>query len=164
MAKQTEISPEAELDWRALGRRWGFIGGALRIGLFVLMYFLGREAMLARELWLGSMVIYIWAMYQAQKEVDSDELRAYIQPGFLVFVVANAMFYAFYYLMFTYVDPSLVDLQVAMLEAKDMLKEAGGRHGLTPTIGSTFFEYARSLIMGFIFAAAIGFFLRQRNK
>ncbi|MEO0876781.1 MAG: hypothetical protein AAFY48_19450, partial [Bacteroidota bacterium] len=83
----------------------------------------------------------------------------YIQPGFLTFVIANALFYLYYYFLFAVFDPELVDLQA------ELLRENGQdpADAIAPTIKSTFFAYAQSLIFGFALAAAIGFILSRRQ-
>lgn len=149
---------EQEYPWRAAGLRWGFIAGSAVVTLFAAIYFLNRDFILNRSLWLGSTIIYLFAMYRAQSPVSGEDLRAYIQPGFLAFVVANAMFYLYYYLLFTQFDPGLVDLQAAELSAAG---EDPSKAQL-PTFGNTFFTYIQSLIFGFGMAAIIGFFLRRR--
>ena len=151
-----EVADEA---WRQEGLRWGIMAGGITVALFAGIYFLNRPLVLSRGLWLGSAVVYALAMWQAQKTVQGNELKAYIQPGFLVFVVANALFYLYYYFLFAVFDPELVELQAQLLsEGGQNPKDAS-----TPTIGSTFFAYAQSLIFGFGLAAAIGFILSRRQ-
>lgn len=146
--------------WRQEGLRWGIIAGGIVVALFAGIYFLNRPLVLSRGLWLGSGLIYALAMWQAQKTVEGSELKEFIQPGFLVFVVANALFYLYYYFLFAVFDPELVDLQA------ELLRESGQDPKSAPelTIGSTFFAYAQSLIFGFALAAGIGFVLSRRQN
>lgn len=155
---------ENEYPWREVGVRWGAIAGVLVVVLFMVVYYLDRAFVLDRNLWLGSTVIYLLAMYQAQRPVVSDDIKAYIQPGFMTFVIANAIFYIFYHLLFTQIDPGLLDVQAALLESQGYLDDAGGREGLEPTFSKTFFDYTRSLIVGFVLAAGIGFALKWQNR
>lgn len=155
---------ENEYPWREVGMRWGVIAGVVVVALFVVIYYLNREFVLDRKLWLGSTVFYLFAMYQAQKPVVSDDIKEYIQPGFMTFVIANAIFYIFYHLLFTQIDPGLLDVQAQLLESQGYLDDAGGREGLEPTFSKTFFDYTRSLIVGFVLAAAIGFGLKLQNR
>ncbi|RME93848.1 MAG: DUF4199 family protein [Bacteroidetes bacterium] len=146
--------------WRPAGVRWGIIAGVIVVGLFVVAYFLKREWVLSRGLWLGTTLVYMLAMYRAQEPVRGQDPRAYIQPGFLTFVVANALFYLFYHLLFAVFDPGLVELQAAALSAAGQDPDKAQ----IPTPGSTFFTYAQSLIFGFVLAAAIGLGLRARSR
>jgi hypothetical protein len=145
--------------WRPAGIRWGIIAGGIVVTLFAAAYFLNREWILSRGLWLGSTLIYLLAMYRAQEPVRGQDVKAYIQPGFLVFVVANALFYFYYHLLFAVFDPGLVELQAVALEAagQDPTKAQA------PTFGTTFFAYVQSLIFGFALAAGLGFILRARR-
>ena len=146
-----------EERWRQDGLRWGIIAGAIVVVLFAAVYFINRPLVLSRGLWLGSGLVYVLAMWQAQKKVEGSELKAYIQPGFLVFVIANALFYLYYYFLFAVFDPELVQLQA------ELLRESGQspKNAPDPTLGSTFFAYAQSLIFGFALAAGIGFVLSR---
>ncbi|MEL7222861.1 MAG: hypothetical protein AAGJ93_16180 [Bacteroidota bacterium] len=151
---------QAEDEWRARGIRWGIIAGGICVSLFAGVYFLDRPTILIRELWLGSLLIYLFGMYQAQRFVEGDDLKAYIQPGFMVFVVANAIFYGYYHLLFSVFDPELVQLQAEMLAANGQ----DPKDAAAPTISSSFLSYAQSLIFGFGLAAATGFIIRLRNN
>ena len=154
-------TPTAEDNqWRREGIRWGIMAGGIVVTLFAGIYFLDRPTVLSRGLWLGSGLIYILAMWQAQKTITGTELKAYIQPGFLVFVVANGLFYLYYHFLFAVFDPELVELQA------ELLRESGQdpKQAPLPTLGSTFFAYAQSLIFGFVIAAAIGFVLSRRTS
>jgi hypothetical protein len=149
-----------EQQWRARGIRWGIIAGGVCVSLFAAVYFLNRPSILSRELWLGSLMIYVFAMYQAQRVVEGDDFMAYIQPGFMVFVVANALFYLYYHLLFSVFDPELVQLQADLLAANGQ----DPKDAVAPTISTSFLSYAQSLIFGFGLAAAIGFLVRSKNN
>jgi hypothetical protein len=155
-----KAATENNYNWQGTAIRQGIIAGGTCVALFAGVYFLQREWVLSRGLWLGSGVIYLLAMWEAQKPVKSENIQAFIQPGFLVFVVANAIFYLYYYLLFAVFDPGLVDLQVQLLVAAG--KDPAGAS--IPTIGGSFFSYVQSLIFGFVIAAITGAVLRHRQR
>jgi hypothetical protein len=150
---------QQEEQWRQDGIRWGIIAGGVVVVLFASVYFFQRELVLSRGIWLSTYVVYIFAMWKAQSKVVSDELKPYIQPGFMVFVVANALFYFYYHLLFAVFDPELIKLQGELMAAQGY----NAKDAVMPTVGSSFFAYAQSLIAGFILAAGIGFILSRRK-
>ncbi len=149
-----------EDSWRGEAFRWGVIAGSLCVCLFASVYFTKTEWLFRQSLWFGSMVIYLFAMWKAQSPVEGDELKAYIQPGFLVYVIANALFYLYYSLLMTRFDDSLVSLHNSLLEKA---KAAGD--SLLPVLHDySLLAYMQSLIVGFVIAGIIGFILKQRQE
>lgn len=150
---------QQEEQWRQDGIRWGIIAGGIVVVLFASVYFFQRELVLSRGLWLSTYVVYIFAMWKSQSKVEGEELKSYIQPGFMVFVVANALFYFYYHLLFAVFDPELIKLQGELMAAQGY----DPKDAVMPTAGSSFFAYAQSLIPGFLLATGIGFILSRRK-
>lgn len=150
---------QEEEQWRQDGIRWGIIAGGIVVVLFASAYFIQKELVLQRGLWLSTYLVYIFAMWNAQRKVVADELKPYIQPGFMVFVVANALFYLYYYLLFAVFDPELVKLQGELMATQGY----DPKDAVMPTVGGSFFAYAQSLIPGFLLATGIGFILSRRK-
>lgn len=145
-------------QWRAEGARWGLMAGSLCVSLFAIVYFTNSEWIFSPILWYGSMLIYIFSMWKAQSPVESEELKEYIQPGFLVYVVANALFYLYYSLLMTRFDENLVDVHTNLLKKA---KEAGS--SLLPVLHDySLLAYMQSLIIGFVLAAIIGFMIKRK--
>jgi hypothetical protein len=150
---------QQEDQWRQDGIRWGIIAGGIVVVLFASVYFVQKELVLSRGLWLSTYVVYIFAMWKAQSKVEGTELKSYIQPGFMVFVVANALFYFYYHLLFAVFDPELVKLQGELMATQGY----DPKDAVMPTVGGSFFAYAQSLIPGFLLATSIGFILSRRR-
>ena len=147
-------------NWRAEAFRWGLIAGSLCVSLFAVIYFTNTEWLFSPILWVGSMLIYLLAMWKAQSPVVDEELKAYIQPGFLVYVIANALFYLYYSLLMTRFDANLVKLHSSLLEKA---RESGGT--LLPVLHDySLLAYMQSLVVGFAIAAMIAFFLKRRRE
>lgn len=133
----------------------GIIAGVLTVGYFLLFYFIDRAFLLNPWVWWGSLVIFLIFMFRVVRQIDSTTFRLNLQSAFLVFVIANAIFYLFYYLLFSVFDPGLVDLQREML-ADNALWEGGNTEiDLSVTIGRVIFSFAYSLIGGFILALLV---------
>lgn len=131
------------------------------MGAFLLFYFFHRPGVLSSGLWWGSLILYLLFMYRAVQELGQTSFRNGVRAAFLVFVIANAMFYVFYYLLFGVFDPVLVDLQREMLTDSPFWQGGDTDMDLTVTIGRTLFSFAYSLIGGFILALAITGIARQ---
>ncbi len=147
-------------NWRAEAFRWGLIAGAICVSLFAGAYFSNKEWVFSSELWYGSMIIYFFAMWKAQSPVRGDDIKNYIQPGFLVYVIANALFYLYSSVLYTRIDPKLSATYTHLL---DRIKENGNEALLMPVIRDfSLFAYVQSLLVGFAVAAMIGFILKRR--
>lgn len=133
----------------------GLTAGILTLGLFLLSYFVDRALILNPWVWWGSLVIYLIFMFRAVQQVDSTAFRRSVQAAFLVFVIANAIFYLFYYLLFSVFDPGLVDLQREMLADNPLWQDDNTEVDLSVTIGRTVFSFAYSLIGGFLLALIV---------
>ncbi|MCB0638532.1 MAG: DUF4199 domain-containing protein [Lewinella sp.] len=150
------------MSWQQAGLRYGILAGVACELVFGLAYLADHSLVLNNYLRIGSLVIYLYPMWLSQRHAEDQELRTLLQPAFLTFVVANAVFYLFDYALFAYIDPSLVDQQAEMLAAQGYLDDVGGRAGLEPTPSRFFFDYVRSLIGGFVLAGILAFVRRQQ--
>ena len=153
---------EETYKWKGEAFRWGLFAGAICVSLFAMIYFSNKEWIFSSELWYGSMIIYLLAMWKAQSQVESDDIKNYIQPGFLVYVVANALFYIYSSTLFTRIDPELPEVYSALM---DRIRDNGNEAFLMPVIRDfSLFAYMQSLLIGFGIAAIIGFVLKNRAK
>jgi hypothetical protein len=162
------------------GITYGLLAGMAVVGYFLLFYFIDAQWMLSAGVTWSSLLIYLLFMvFACRKDVAEKEepsFRVFLRSAFTVFVIANASYYLFYYLMFNVFDPSLADVQRDMLEAS----LARNENILTPAIKKTieeqiqgddfgvsfkdtFFGFAWGLIGGFILAAIVAAIFDRRK-
>ncbi len=150
-------------------KKYGLLAGVLAIGYLLLFYLVNRALILNPAVYWSSVLFYLVCMYKACLSARSgygglltfsDGLRT----AFTVFLIANLLFYLFYYLLFNYIDPDLVALQEASFrqfaemmnpeEARPML-EAMEKQGFEMTLTATLFGYAKGAIGGFVLALIV---------
>ena len=137
----------------------GLLAGLITIIYFAVFYSISARTMLSPLVWWSSLIIYLVAMTMAVKKcaAQSDTfkgIRPGIQVAFLVFVLANFLFYLFFYLLFGIFDPSLVEVQKEMMAANPAAAEQLDKD-FSVTLSSTFFNFLYSLIGGFILSLGI---------
>lgn len=160
------------------------IKNGLYAGILCVLYFIGiylySESSLEKQLMVHPYVtfsrylIYLVFMFLSVKNllkhIKTKELSALIKPGFITFLIANLVFYIFYYLMFKYVDTTLMDASMEyMLDYVPESKPQGVPGKVNPMaevsndirISSTIFAYVREIILGFIFAGILALILRR---
>jgi len=131
--------------------------------------------MLYNTTYWGSLIIYIIAMLMVLLRTKSLQrgilpYRQALQLGFVTFLIANVLFFAFYYLLFSS-DPGLLDLQIKQVEefAATLPDDSWGREQLEQTkseniaitFQGTLFRYARGAIGGFFLAAFLALVTKQ---
>jgi len=140
----------------------GLAAGILTVGCFLLLYFIDRPWILQAGLWWGSLIIYLTFMFRAARRVRGESFRSIVQVAFLVFITANAIFYVFYYLLFSVFDPGLVDLQREILADHPMWQGDNSDPDLSVTLSRTLFSFVYSLIGGFILALLVSAVVRRK--
>lgn len=138
-----------------IGLKYGLIAGVGVIAYFLLFYSIDKGLMLHFGIWWSSMIIYLLAMIFAARKTGSFEFRAKVQATFTTFLVANAAFYVFYYLLFGIIDPQLTELQREILLQHPGIGGDIAQQDLHVTLGRSFFYFCRSLIGGFVLAAGM---------
>lgn len=155
--------------FKRIAVRNGLLAGISTVSLFLLLYFVQPKWMFNPWIYWGSLVIYLAFMWQALKEDRRSRAGNYtfqqaLQTAFLVFVIANLIYYVFYQALYAWIDPGLVDLQRDMIrgameknsallsdeQRQQLLKSLENQAAFKVTLGSTILAYARSLIGGFI--------------
>ena len=131
------------------------------MGFFLLFYFIDRALILSPWVWWGSLVIYLVFMFRAVRQTDASSFRESLTNAFLVFIVANALFYLFYYLLFSVFDPGLVDLQREILADHPLWQDGNTKADLSVTIGRTVFSFVYSLIGGFFLTLGVAYVARK---
>lgn len=149
-------------DWARRGVTYGLIAGIATLVWLTAFYWVDRNYLLTSWVLLATWIFYLWAMYRAAAPEQDEQLRTYIRPAILVFVVANALYYIYFYLLFAIIDPGLQDLQIAKLDEMNKLKDVGGPEALRVSALGTFISYCSSLLGGFGLASLLALALRNR--
>lgn len=89
----------------------GIIAGVVAIGYVLLFYYIRKEWIFTAGYTFSSLLIYLFFMYQAAKDLGKEDFRIVLRIAFGVFVLANTLYYAFDYVLFNQIDPSLAILQ-----------------------------------------------------
>ena len=151
-------------------RNYGVLAGVVTIALMLLVYQFDKATMLSRLVYWPSLIIYIAFMYKACLEERKSHggfltFQDGLRTAFGTFLIANLIFYVFYYVMFNYVDPGLVSIQAETFrayadamepgQAKDMMK-AIEKQGFEVTLSSAMLGFAKGAIGGFLLSLIIG--------
>jgi hypothetical protein len=157
--------------------KYGLIAGGSTVLAFLLVYFINKAWMVNYLLYYGTLLIYLLAMVMAvrsQRTLQGDALtfREGLRVAFAVFVIANALFYVFYYLIHQ-IDPSLAVMQKeAMREMlpkvmpKDELARALEeleKTDMRETLSTVFMGFARGAMGGFILSLIIAYIYKTES-
>ena len=155
----------------------GIIAGLLTVATLYILYQLHKPYMLYMLPYWGTLVFYALAMLGVNllwKNQHSGILafRRSIQLSFVVFLVANVIFFLFYYWIFNS-DQELVVIQKEMMETFAESFPIGSEQrkqmesveisSTEITIGHCINKYARGAIGGFLLSALIALLVKQ-NK
>ncbi len=139
-------------------RTYGIIAGGGTVLYLLLFYFADAANIHNPAIVWSSLIIYLACMYKAVIERKNDlggsiEFRDAASAAFVVYLIANIMYYGFIYLMFKYFDPELVDLATA-LSGDDQFQ-----------ISTKFLDYVtlclRGCIFGFLLSAILAVILKR---
>jgi hypothetical protein len=110
--------------------RNGFLGGAVTVFYFAILYVAKQELFLSPLLQWGSMAIYLFFMWlSAKADADSNPagrpFRERVRAPFITFLLINLFYWLFYYGLHLY-DPSLLQAEMGIeLSALQKQLEAG---------------------------------------
>lgn len=160
----------------------GLLAGIVGIIILLVSYFIDQTFYMkyaAYIVYLG----YIYFMYMSVKQTrdESDGFISFgkaLGPAFLTFVIASFLVSVFQYVMYNFIDTSLLDAmydqavqqiekmggligEEGMEVALEKLEEDGVNYG----IGTVLLGYGFGLIIpGFIFALIIAAIMKKENK
>ncbi len=162
----------------------GFISGILT-SLFVLgFYYIDPSIMLGLKVQYSSMLIVIIMMFFTGYKVRNSlggwiDFKTVLKTAFGVYSISIILYYIFYYVLFNFVDPSLIEVQRTIqienfesaveagfmdsLMAKEIaaIKEGILNEDLSVTFVVCCYGIAKSLIFGFILSLIVSIILRR---
>lgn len=158
-------------------KKYGIIAGVATVGYMLLFYMIDRPLMLNMKIYWSSFLIYFFCMYKAcvdcrsKNENEVLDLKEGFVIAFRTFLIANGIFYIFYYILLNFVDPDLINLQMEIAQqmykdympaeqAAEMTKNMN-KEGFEMTINKAVSEYAKGAIVGAVFSLFIAASVRQ---
>lgn len=94
-------------------------------------------------------------MVKGWKNVGSPEdFRSSLKTMFFVYVVANIVYYIFFYVLLNFIDPGLIDIQRELMIAREVDLEG---ISLEMTLTKGLFDFCWSCIGGFFLSAIMAF-------
>jgi len=160
--------------------RYGVIAGLTIVAYFLLFYFIKPRLLFNPFIYWASLGVYIAIVWKAlldeKKKVGEEyDFQMALRTAFFIFVIANLIYYLFYYILFGLIDPSLIELQKEVMEEamaarKSMLSEeqlealekSMRDDSMKVTPGSVFFTYIRALIGNFLLALGLAYFVNRQ--
>ena len=157
--------------------QYGLMAGAGVIAWFLLFYWIDKPLMLSPYVYYASFVLYLWAMYKAMvvicRQEEEPDFKAVLRSGFVVYLVANLLYYLFYYFIHQQ-DAHLAELQkeamrewLPRITPRDKLQkalEALESSDFSVKPADALFSYARSAIGGFVLAAGLAWVVLRTVK
>lgn len=140
----------------------GLLAGIVTIVCFQIAYMVDPHWMVNTQMKIASTLIFLPFMSRAAAQPASIDVKKGIQAAFLVFIIANAMYYLYYFLQINVFDDNLlVLLKEEMVRYYDevTMKALEGFEVTAQRVGGLFL---RSLIPGFILSSIIAVILNRR--
>jgi hypothetical protein len=161
---------------RKISLKYGLIAGGSVVLYFLLFYFLDKESML--KMWVSGSSLFLYVIFMAKSVSDQRGLqediisfREAISVAFLTFIIANAVYYVFYYFIMKS-DPELVEmLRQASIEFyqqfladRNPVEVEKSFEGFEVDVSSVLLSFARGAIGGFILSIIIAGAMRRGKR
>jgi hypothetical protein len=165
---------------RNLSIKYGIIAGVGVMAFFLLFYLIDKALFFDRGVYWSSLFVYLGFMYLTCQKVfekaEKPTYFTYLQTAFVVYIIANAMYYLLYFFLYNYIDPSLSSIQEEVVRASldqnsellnteisSQLRSNLDKEGLTFTPNQAFFGFATGLIGGFVLAFIMAYFFDRKS-
>lgn len=147
-------------SWQKDGLVNGLAAGGLTVALLLLLHAIDRDWGIDRWAIYSTFLIYLVFMYRAGAKQSGENLFYYARPVLLCWIVANLIYYPFFYWFVTDYDPGLVDLQAAQMEAAGY--DTIGVDEMRMSFGDAVRMFLYSIFPGMILTALVSLILRAR--
>ena len=162
--------------WKSPAVRIGLLVGLMTVVVMFCFYLVDNSWAYRVSLRGGVMLIYLIGMIKAGQSIvkaePNQDFRFIIRPIFVVFLVANLIYFVYYYLLFNVIDPDLVAGQKAyflqMAASHGQITEENRQVFLQETMQgeltsarAVLYNYASGAIGGFALSAALAFVLKR---
>ena len=161
--------------------KYGVIAGLCAVAYLLIIYLyaqmqLEKQLMVHPYVTMSRHIFYLLFMgafihYYLKNAQQVLPLKDMIRPLFVIFLIANGLFYVFYFVMFKYIDPSLLEAsnsymldflpEVEIEGVPGKIKPGTADDNVEIGLSATFFAYVREIILGFIFSLVIALFRRN---
>ncbi len=152
---------------------YGIIAGIAVIGYVLLFYFIDKTWALGAFVRFSSLLIYALFMYLGVKDTNTTDFKVLLRGAFAIFLIANMLYYVFDFVLFNYIDPSLIDIEKEMAielyrpntpinELYDM--EQGIRNAVAHNFSSNALQFARWSIIGFGVSLLVSYLVKRNIK
>lgn len=161
------------------GVKYGLLAG-LGVVVYTLILYLVDDVLMFGWASMFGIFIYIACMYKAGVDERNQNggfltFKETLKPTFLTYVIGSLIATIFTYLLFTVIDPGLIELQNEIAAERiqsmsGMLGEEGVEEALkrleeqeSMKISDTALGYAMMLIIGFVIAAIISAIVKKNR-
>lgn len=158
---------------------YGIAAGIVCVGYYLVFYLIEKKLFFHPWVywssWLPFLGLMVFATLRDRKMVEGPyALRQALKTCFSVFVIGSAIFQCFYYILFNFADPSLVQIQQEVIRESleyyranlgdrvvGQLEQGAAADRLKYGLGTAVQSFARSAIGGFIVSLALAFALKK---
>ena len=161
---------------RSISLKYGLMAGGSVVLYFLLFYFLDKDSIFKTWVAAVSLIPYIIFMVKAvtdQRTLQEDiiSFRDAISVAFLTFIIANVVYYIFYYFLMQS-NPDLVEMQKQIaiefyekfLSGQNTEDVRQSYEGYEINLSSVFLGFARGAIGGFILSMLIAGLMRRGKR
>ena len=161
---------------RKISLKYGQMAGGSVVLYFLLFYFLDKESMLKIWVAASSILIYVFFMAKAvsnQRMLQEDiiSFREAISVAFITFIIANAIYYIFYFIILK-TNPGLVEILKQMsidfyqkiLANQNPAEIEKSFEGFEVNLSTIVLSFARGAIGGFILSLIIAGTMRRGKR
>ena len=162
------------------GVKFGLYAGGSVVLLFLAVYLINTEWFFNLFLFWASVGIYLafgWKLLEDERQAAGGKLafQEGLRTVFLMFVVANLVYYIFHFALYNLVDRDLIQLQREVMsqtleqwkesmpqEAYEKRKESISGDGMVVTLSSTALQYVWSLVGYFVLSLIMAGVMSRR--
>jgi hypothetical protein len=153
--------------------KYGTITGVALAGYILFFYYFQKNWLLSTPVQLSALLIYFVGIFAAARADANANFKFVLRSAFLVFLMANAGFYAAEYLVFSQLDPQLDEVRKEMAigvmrTATPLEQQADTAQNIrdyeTYKFTNMLFRYAKGAIGGFILALLATFLVKRNSK
>ena len=150
----------------------GLLAGVVTMAFLSAVYAIDKTWLFSMTVISATLVLYMLPMYRAANDVKMLEFKAVLRTAFVVFLIANAIYYVFDWVLFNIVDKSLANVQAELaieyyrpstpIDKQSELAD-GIRAANIHDVKSLIYRFVRGAIGGFGMAVLAAFLVKRQQ-